>query len=377
MMGMRRQETGTPLDETEHVVDVAIVGAGPTGLAAARECERRGLSHVVLDRAGLAQSFVEYPQNLLFFSPPEEMEIGGLPLPVAGGLKPTRETYLAYLRAVAKTLACPLLTWHAIVRVEAVGGGYRLHTRRTPNGSVGPQVRATTLIVATGLWHAPRRLGVAGEDLPHVIREFTEPTPYFGQPVLVIGGGNSAVGAALSLAEAGARPTLSMRRPPKNYRSGLRPFVKRDLAFAIQDGAIRLLANTAVCEIKAETALLQPVRYMGDEDLSEGDADNYTTTSDPFEIPARFVFSLIGHRPDTAFLSEVLGLDLQPSGRPVADATRWETSRPNIFVAGSLADHAIDIVLKLREQARQVVGEIAQRLNETRESARGERLNSG
>ncbi len=354
-----------PSNDSSHFppleVEVAIVGAGPAGLAAACECAERGLSSIVVDRGGLAQSFVEYPHNLLFFSPPHEMEIADLPLPVAGGLKPTRETYLAYLRGLARAKRLNLLTWHAIEHFELAAGRYRLTTRLMPGGAPGPVIVASTVVIATGMWHLPCRLGVPGEELPQVLHEFFEPTPYYGQPVLVVGGGNSAVGGALSLAEAGAKVGLSMRRPPKNYRSGLRPFVKRDLAFAVEERRIDLLDNTVVQEIRPASVVLQPVRYVGSEDLSEGRTADYEPAGACFERPARFVFSLIGHRPDVDFLGRTCGLELLADGRPQVDRSTWETSRPQVFVAGSLAAPEIDIVLKLREQSRQVVAEIAGR----------------
>lgn len=349
---------GKPID-----VDVAILGAGPAGLAAACECSRLELSHRVIDREGLAQSFHEYPHNILFFSPPHEMEIADVPLPVAGGLKPTRETYLAYLRGVARGQQGNLLTWHAVERLIEGEPGYSLHTAIRPVADQGPVINCRAIVVATGLWHEPVRLDVPGSDLPHVVSEFVEPTPYFGQQVLVIGGGNSAVGAALCLAEAGAHVTLSMRRPPKNYRCGLRPFVKRDLSFAVEEGRVRLMANTVVRKILTRTAVLETAKYTGTEDLSEGTMADYEGTGKTTEVAARFVFALIGHRPDTAFLAHTLGLKLQPTGRPEVDTRTWETSRPNIFVAGSLADPSIDIVLRLREQAKQVVATIAERIH--------------
>lgn len=269
------QKTNQSKKDERGGVDVAIIGAGPAGLAAACACVERGLSHVVLDRAGLAQSFVEYPHNLQFFSPPDEMEIAGVPLPVAGGLKPTREIYLAYLRGVARQKDLNLMTWHAVERISQSSDHYSLETVRTPNRIPGATILARRIIVATGLWHKAHQLGVPGEDLPHVIRELTDPTPYFGQDVLVVGGGNSAVGGALILMEARARVGLSMRRSPENYRCGLRPFVKRDLAFAVEEEKLRLLTRTVVREIRKESVILQPVRYTGQDDLSEGTAADY------------------------------------------------------------------------------------------------------
>jgi thioredoxin reductase (NADPH) len=350
--------TGTPVE-----LDVAILGAGPAGLSAACACQDHGLSYIIIDRAGLARSFSEYPDALMFFSPPEDMEIGGIPLPTAGGLKPTRETYLAYLRCVARARNLHLATWEEITRVDRLNNGrFELQTSRLPNHSSGRTVKVRAIVLATGVWGEPFTLGVPGCDLPHVFSEFHDPTAFYGQPVLVVGGGNSSVGAALSLSSARAVVSLSMRRPPKNYRSGLRPFVKRDLTFAVEEGNVALFANTLVKEIRPEETILQPVRYTGSEELSEGSLLDYEPDGDPFSIKARFVFALIGHMPEPEFLEETLGLRLNLDGRPECDPRTWETGIDNIFVAGSLASPSIDVVAGLRVQAADVVRNIAKRL---------------
>ncbi len=343
-------------------IDVLVVGAGPAGLATACSCQDEYLSCLVTDRAGLAQSFSEYPHNLQFFSPPAEMEIGGIPLPVAGGLKPTRETYLAYLRAVARTRQIPLCTWTAITGLEQdERGRYVVHTVRRPTDIPGPSITARFIVLATGVWDEPNRLGVPGETMPHVFNELKEPTPYFGCNVLVVGAGNSAVGGALTLAEAGANVGLAMRRPPKAYRCGLRPFVKRDLDFAVEEEQVKLHDNTVVDEVLADGVRLQPVRYTGTEDLSEGTASDYEAAGSSYEVPAAFVFALIGHRPDQAFFAQTLGLETQEDGRPQCDKQSWETRRRNIFLVGSVADPSIDVVLKLRNQAAEVAAILSDR----------------
>jgi thioredoxin reductase (NADPH) len=315
-----------------------------------------------MDRAGLAQSFTEYPSNLLFFSPPADMEIAGVPLPVAGGLKPTRETYLAYLRGVARMRQIRLATWESITEFHCGDGGdFLVRTGREPNRVGGRTIRARAIVLAVGVWAEPFSLAVPGCDLPHVYSELHDPTPYFGQPVLVVGGGNSGVGGALTLAEAGAQVALSMRRPPLDYRSGLRPYVRRNLGFAVEEGDVTLLAGTVVQEIRAEEAVLRRAVYTGDEELSEGTMLDYDLVGEPFPVPARFVFSLIGHMPDQTFLADVLGLRLRLNGRPECDTSTWETPIPNVFLAGSLADPSIDVVAGLRRQAVAVVETIAAR----------------
>jgi thioredoxin reductase (NADPH) len=346
-------------------VDVAIVGAGPAGLAAAAACIDHGLSYALLDRRGLGQSFVEYPHALRFFSPPEEMEIGGVPLPVAGGHKPTRETYLAYLRSVVRARGITLSPWRSIGRVDRIdGGGYRLATRLEPDAGPGGAVTARAVVLAVGVWREPIVLPVEGGRGPNVFSEFTDPTPFTGCEVTVVGGGNSALGAALSLAEARARVTLVMRRPPKAYRSGVRPHVRRDLGFAVNEGRVRLLCRHNVTRIGPRSVTAQPVRYTGRWDLWEGTAADYAPDGEPLEVPGRFVFALLGHRSDAAFLRDVMGLDLRGDGRPVCDETTWETPRENIFLAGSLCSVRLDIVLKIREQAAGVVAAIARRLRD-------------
>jgi thioredoxin reductase (NADPH) len=323
----------------------------------------RGLSYVLLDRRGLGHSFHEYPHALRFFSPPDEMEVGGVPLAVSGGEKPTREHYLAYLRAVVRARDIELSTWESVQSFEQEpDGAFTLRTRLEPDAGEGRVIRAQAVILATGVWEQPVRLGVPGDDGPNVYSEFLEPTPFCGHDVLVVGGGNSGAGAALSLMEARANVTLSMRRPPKSYRSGLRPFVKRDLDFAVDEGRIDLRPETVVREIRPTCALLQPVRYTGTEDLWEGTMAEYEPAGEPVEVPCRFVFALLGHRPDSAFFRDVLGLPLRPDGRPKVDIQTWETPAPGVFLAGSLADRRIDIVLKAREQVAHVVDTISGRL---------------
>jgi len=349
--------------KSDRDVDVAVLGAGPAGLCAACCCQDQGLSYALLDRAGLAQSFFEYPHALRFFSPPDEMEIGGVPLPVAGGEKPTREQYLAYLRGVIRARDLHLATWESVRAFDREpDGAFVLRTHLEPDIAPGRTVRARAVVLAIGVWSYPVPAHISGSDQAHVLSEFLEPTRYCGQDVLVVGGGNSAVGAALSLMEARANVTLSMRRPPKDYRSGLRPFVKRDLDFAVEEGKIDLKAETVVTEIGPLFTKLHPVRYTGTEDLWEGTMDDYEFVGEPFTVPGRFVFTLFGHLPDTCFLTEVMGLPLRPDGRPEADMKTWETPIRNVFVAGSLADRTIDVVIKSRQQVSEVITRIRKRL---------------
>jgi len=341
----------------EAIVDVLIIGAGPAGLHAACTAQDLGLSHRIIDRRGLAHSFVDYPQCLRFFSPPDEMEVGGVPLPMRGGEKPTREDILPYFRAVARTRYLDLALWEAITNVQREDDAFTVTTMSVPNGERTHQHRGRTLVLATGVWDIPNHLTCPGGDLPHVHSRFYDPTEYFGQDVLVVGGGNSAVHAALSLAEARARVNYAMRRPPVAYQSHLRPFVVRDLELAVADKRLTLITGVRVARIEPDVAWLQPAEY-GD---SETDIQ---ASGEPYAVPARFVFALLGQHGDPS-LFRTLGLCIEPDGRPARNPDTFETNIPNVFVAGSLAGSKIDIILTGRAQAAGVVRRIAERLKVT------------
>ena len=337
------------------ISDVLIIGAGPAGLHAACIAQDLGLSHRVIDRRGLAHSFVDYPQTLRFFSPPDEMEIGGIPPPMRGGDKPTREDILPYFRAVAHYRKLNLSLWERIEDIRRDGKIYTIHTRTEPNGDLARQYRGRYVVLASGVWDEPNRLHCPGDDLSHVFSRFHEPTEYFGMDVLVTGGGNSAAIDAMMLAEAHANVTLAMRRPPQDYQSHLRPFVIRDLNFFVEDGKINLHTGVRVSKITPQTVTLQPVSY------DETRAQQGEANGEPFDIPARFVFAVIGQKPDTAFL-ERIGLCLEADGRPARNDETFETNLPCLYVAGSLAGNKIDIILSGREQAAGVVCRIAEEL---------------
>lgn len=335
--------------------DLIIIGAGPAGLQAALTAQELGLSYRVIDRRGLAHSFVEYPQNLRFFSPPDEMTVGGIPFPMRGGDKPTREDILPYFRAVADYKKLELSLWEEIIEIRREGEFYELLTLLQPNHEETRHYRARAVLLASGVWDKPNGLLCSGGDLPHVFTRFHEPTEFYGMPVLVAGGGNSAATAAMMLAEAHAQVTLVMRREPVAYQSGLRPFVLRDLNFFVEEGKINLITNVRVSCVEPQRVWLEPFAY------DETHEESGTSHGEAYPVSARFVFALTGQRGDSTFL-ERIGMCVRRDGRPENNPETFETNLPNLFVAGSLADKKIDIVLTSREQTARTVQFIAERL---------------
>ena len=241
--------------------DVICIGAGPTGLACAIEVKRAGLRPLVIDKGVLCNSLYHYPVNMVFFTTPELLEIGDLPF-VCAAEKPTRAEALKYYRKCVEHYDLDLRLGELVTRVEGSDGDFRVHTRADdplrafPGGSDTPDelppqknvYSSRKLIVATGYYDLPNRLGVPGEDLPHVSHYYTEPHPFWREDVVVVGGKNSAAEAALDLYRAGARVTLVHRRA--ELGSTIKYWVRPDIENRIKAGQVTALFNTHVVRIE-------------------------------------------------------------------------------------------------------------------------------
>ena len=192
--------------------DVICIGAGPTGLATAIEAKRVGMRPLVIDKGCLCNSLFNYPTNMVFFTTPERLEIGDLPLTCARG-KPTRDEALKYYRKATEHYQLEVRLYELVERVAGSDKRFLVRTR-TRSGIVG-QYRARKIVIATGYYDLPNLLGVPGEDLPHASHYYTEPHPFWQKDVVVIGGCNSAAEVALDLFRAGARHAHLPRRGAK------------------------------------------------------------------------------------------------------------------------------------------------------------------
>ncbi|MFC4455002.1 YpdA family putative bacillithiol disulfide reductase [Deinococcus sonorensis] len=292
------------------MIDVAIVGAGPVGLAAAIAAKRAGLSYVVLEKGCVVNAIFDYPTYMTFFTTAPELEIGNHPM-VTGHDKPDRKDALMYYRLVAQREQLNIRQYTEVTRIHAAPAGFTVEVE-AKDGQQGV-VEARRVLVATGYYDNPLHLGIPGEDGENVSHYYTEAHPFFGLNVTVIGAGNSAADAALDLWRSGANVTMVVRAP--ELKSTIKYWVRPDLENRIKEGSISALFESQVLEIHPDHVLVQ--------------GPSGSTTP----LPTDFTFALTGYRPNLSFM-QALGLDTQPDECLVL-SEHYESSVPGLFVAGS------------------------------------------
>jgi thioredoxin reductase (NADPH) len=299
------------------MLDLAVVGAGPCGLAVGIAAKRAHLGCSLFDRGPVVASLMRYPLYMTFFSSPDKLEIG-VPFVTAGD-KPTRREALAYYRRVAEHFELDVRPYHDVVRVQrdGAGAGFELVARH-PGMAEPETVRCGHVVYATGYFESPNPLGVPGEGLPHVSHYFVEPHPYWQQRVVVVGGGNSAVEAALELTRVGARVTIVHFLA--EFDRGVKPWVLPDIVNRVKEGRVTARWCSRVVEI---TRSHVRVRREPDGDIEP--------------IPADFVLALTGYRADLTLLRSIGVAVDDASGIPRHDPATMETNVPGVYIAGVLA----------------------------------------
>ncbi len=289
--------------------DVICIGAGPTGLATSIEAKRAGMRALVIEKGCLCNSIYHYPVNMVFFTTPELLEIGDLPL-VSPNEKPTRVEALKYYRKAAEHYELELRLFELVIRVDGSDGHFTVVTQ-TEKGA--REYQGKKIVVATGYYDLPNKLNVPGEDLPHVSHYYTEPHEFWNREVVVVGGKNSAAEAALDLYRNGAKVTLVHREA--QLGQSIKYWVKPDIENRIKAGQIQAMLQTRVKEITPDEVI-----------VSNGGGEK--------RLPARQVFALTGYHPDFAFI-ESLGVRLDPETRkPALDPNTLESNVPGIYLAG-------------------------------------------
>ena len=288
--------------------DIVIIGGGPIGLACGIECQNAGLSYVILEKGCLVNSLYNYPTTMTFFSTSERLEIGDVPF-VSIAAKPTRSEALEYYRRVVQSKKLNIKLFEEVVSVEKSDEEY---LTKTPKASY----KGKYLILSTGFYDIPNKLGVEGEDLPKVTHYYKDPHFYTFQKVLVVGANNSSVDVALETWRKGAEVTMVIREP--EIGKSVKYWVRPDIENRIEEGAIKAYFNSNVSEITQNQVFI---------DTPDGEV----------VVENDWVLAMTGYQPNLSFL-EKLGINLSKNTvrKPQFDENTMETNLPNVFLAGVL-----------------------------------------
>ncbi len=308
----------TPTSTAEATAwDLIIIGAGPTGLATAIEAEKLGISTLIIEKGCLVNSIYNYPTSMVFFTTSERLEIGDIPM-TAASAKPTRLEAMAYYRKVAQHYKLNVHQYERVDRILPATAGFTVHATHASGRSARYSTRK--LVIATGYYDLPNRLGAPGEEQPHVHHYFKEAHPFAGSRVVVIGGKNSAADAALELFRHGAQVTLVYRRP--QLSPSVKYWVRPDIENRIKAGEIAARLGYQVLEIEPEAVRIARA------------AEDGSAAPETELLPADFVFALIGYHPDFDFL-EAAGVRFHPDNqRPICDPKSFESNVPGLYLAG-------------------------------------------
>ncbi|MFJ7696854.1 YpdA family putative bacillithiol disulfide reductase [Lysinibacillus fusiformis] len=288
--------------------DAIIVGGGPCGLAAAIALQNIGLNPIVIEKGNIVNAIYHYPTHQTFFSTSERLGIGDVPF-IIEGRKPKRNQALVYYREVVRLKNIQVNRFEKVQSVVKANGKFTVTSDKD-------RYETPYVIIATGYYDHPNFLNITGEQLPKVFHYFKEGHEFFDTDVLVIGGKNSAVDAALELNKAGARVTVAYRG--SEYSSSIKPWVLPEFEGVVKTGEVDMHFNTNVLEIREHEVVLE---IDGQEKVLNND----------------FVFAMTGYHPDHSFI-KAMGVDIdEETGRPYFTPETMETNVEGLFIAGVIA----------------------------------------
>lgn len=323
---------------SDKIFDVIIVGGGPIGLACGVEAQKAGLDYLILEKGALTNSIYNYPINMRFFSTSDRLEMAGIPF-MSIENKPTRTEALEYYRRIYSHFQLKVNLYEGVKTLEKSGEHFLITTSKG-------EYPTRKIVLATGFYDLPNLMNVPGENLPKVMHYYKEPWPFIAQKVLVVGGANSAVDAALETWRKGAE--VSMVLLGDEVDENVKYWVRPDIMNRIKEGSIKAFTRSKVKEIKDHEVVI-------------------ATPDGDITIENDFVLAMTGYKPNFALLDQLgVELSLDEKRQPCYDQANQESNVPGVYLAGVVCGG-----LNTREffiensivHAKSIMADIAKKLN--------------
>lgn len=287
--------------------EIAIVGAGPAGIAAAVNAASKKLSHILLEKGEIANTIFDYQLGKLVMAEPSKLPLRGM-VPFKQG---SREEILERWNQMLTDNAVNLCKAQ-VNKVSKNDAGFEVEAG-------GQKYTCKQVILCIGVQGTPRKLGVPGEDLPHVAYTLADPGAFKGRDILVVGAGDSAIENALGLCD---RNTVSILNRSAEFSRAKEANIAK-ITEAIRSGKVRLFANAAVNRIEAEVAYIN---------TPEGEV----------ALRCNHIIARLGGILPRKFLEEI-GIkfpNADPAAVPVVNG-RYESNVPGLFILGALIGYPL------------------------------------
>ena len=289
------------------MLDLIIIGAGPIGLACGIEAEKQGLDYLIVDKGTLVNSIYHYPLNMTFFSTSDKLEIGNVPF-ISHNTKPTRAEALEYYRRVTTHWNLNLKLYEEITGIIKQSNSFDIQTKKG-------NYHTKNIVIATGFYDRPFLLNIQGEELSKVKHYYSEPHPYYGMDLVVVGAANSAVDVALETYRKGAKSVTMIIRE-KEIGDNVKYWARPDIINRIKEGSIQAYFEA---EIKAITE--KEVHFQDKKGMHR--------------ISNDFVLAMTGYEPNFKLLED-LGVQFHQDQyrTPIYDELSMETNIQGVYLAG-------------------------------------------
>jgi thioredoxin reductase/Fe-S-cluster-containing hydrogenase component 2/CRP-like cAMP-binding protein len=288
-------------------VEVAVIGAGPAGLGAATNAAHHKLSHVLIERRELGNTVFDYQLGKLVMAEPAKLPLRSH-VPFKQG---SREEILEGWAKAVQGLGVNVVRAE-VTKIERKDDKFYITTN-------GGSLTATNVVLAIGVQGTPRKLGVPGEDLPHVAYTLADPGAFKGYDVMVVGAGDAAIENALALADKNTVSLLNRGAefPRAKEANGAK------IMDAIRAGKVRHFMNSSVARVESDVAYI---------DTPDGEV----------ALKCNHIIARLGGILPRGFL-EGIGIQFSskdPNAVPIVNG-RYESSVPNLFVLGALIGYPL------------------------------------